>query len=128
MESSAQLPGRPSVLIIEDEVLVSENDQRDGSRTRLRNSGVAFDVQSAHEALRGNGYDLVLLDILLKEKRGSELADILKRNKTPNAFGTGFDKIDPPYDKVPLLVKPFLPEQLGLVAEPLTVSLGIPDL
>ena len=85
-------------------------------------AGCAYDLQSAFQALRGDNYDVVLLDILLNGQKGYELADLLQRNKAPHAFVTGYSKIDPPYDKIPLLIKPFNADQLRLVVHHLVGS------
>ena len=53
--------------------------------------------------------------MLFQGQKGDELADLLQRNKTPHAFVTGYSEIKPPYDKVPLLIKPFSAEQLRLL-------------
>ena len=78
-------------------------------------AGCAHDMESAHQALRSDSYDVVLLDMLLQGQKGDELADLLQRNKTPHAFVTGYGEIKLPYNKVPMLIKPFGAEQLRLL-------------
>ncbi|MGC2454008.1 MAG: response regulator, partial [Pseudolabrys sp.] len=103
----------PSVLIIEDDALVAEMIAEMVSELGYGLAGRAHDTQSAHQALRSDRYDVVLLDMLFQGQ--DELADLLQRNKTPHAFVIGYSEIKPPYDKVPLLIKPFSAEQLRLL-------------
>jgi CheY-like chemotaxis protein len=113
--NSAELSRRPSVLIIEDDALVAEMIAEMVSELGYGLAGRAHDTQSAHQALRSDRYDVVLLDMLFQGQKGDELADLLQRNKTPHAFVTDYSEIKPPYDKVPLLIKPFSAEQLRLL-------------
>jgi CheY-like chemotaxis protein len=105
---------RPSIaapcrlLIVEDDWLISEVIADQVNELNLEVVGVAGTVAEALHFLATEDIDAVLLDMKLHERFAGEVADELQRQGLPFLFVTGYAKaLDPRYDNVPILRKPF---------------------
>lgn len=105
--------GPTRLLIIEDELLIAlmiEEMCREGG---YRISGVAHTDKLAKSELAKDNFDAVLLDVSIDGRYHPETADCLLTKGIPFAFVTGYDHvIDPRHENVPVLQKPFTPDQL----------------
>ncbi len=71
-------------------------------------AGLAFNIESAREAVGRRDYDAVLLDIGLQGGTSFDIADVLLERGVPFAFVTGYhDILEPRHQKVPIVPKPF---------------------
>jgi CheY-like chemotaxis protein len=96
------------VLIVEDDWLISEVLADQVNELNLQVVGVAATVAEALDFLATEDIDAVLLDMKLHERFAGEVAEELQRQGVPFLFVTGYDKaLDPRYDGVPILRKPF---------------------
>ena len=76
-------------------------------------SGIAHTVSVARQQLIERNFDAVLLDIDFGSHHGAELADVLIDTGIPFAILARSDRrFEPRHVSVPLLQKPFKPEQL----------------
>jgi CheY-like chemotaxis protein len=96
------------VLIVEDDWLISETIADQLGELNLKVVGIAATVSEALDFLATEEIDAVLLDMKLHERFAGEVADELQRQGVPFLFVTGYAKaLDPRYDGVPILRKPF---------------------
>jgi DNA-binding response OmpR family regulator len=96
------------VLIVEDDWLISEVLADQVSEMNLQVVGVAATVAEALGFLATEDIDAVLLDMKLHERFAGDVAAELQRQGVPFLFVTGYAKaLDPRYDDVPILRKPF---------------------
>lgn len=101
--------GIRSVLILEDEGLVSllmEDIIRDMGVSSV---DVFADVPSALEAARTGDYDCAVLDLFVGTELSLPVADLLVERGIPFVFATGStpDAIAGDYARRPVLIKPF---------------------
>jgi len=107
------------VLLVEDDRMIAQ-----GLRTALRQDGYAVDHvadgRSAAEALRSTSFDLVLLDLGLPERDGSQVLRELRArgDSTPVIIVTARDEVSDRIDGLDAgaddyIVKPFDLEELG---------------
>ncbi len=103
----------PCILIIEHEHLIAHLIGEIVKGIGYGVSGLAHAVAVARYELAKRNFDAVLLDIGFDGQCGTAIADILIEAGIPFAFLTGYDKgFEPRHMGVPLLQKPFTPEQL----------------
>jgi CheY-like chemotaxis protein len=108
MSKRSSIVGPCRVLIVEDDWLISEVLADQVSELDLEVVGVAATVAEALDFLATEDIDAVLLDMKLHERFAGEVADELQRQGVPFLFVTGYAKaLDPRYDDVPILRKPF---------------------
>lgn len=112
--------GPPRVLIVEDEFLVAmliDDMVRD---LGYAVSAWAPDIQSARQELSKKNFDVVFLDISLDGERCLEIADALLEMAMPFAFVSGYQQtFEERHAPVPLLLKPFMPDQVRALLEQL---------
>ena len=81
------------ILIVEDEEPISNL-----IRMNLTKAGYqcqcAFDGKEAADMMAGNGYDLILLEIMLPKIDGYELLEYAKSMETPVIFITAMDSVE----------------------------------
>jgi CheY-like chemotaxis protein len=108
------------ILVVEDELLVALMIDELIRRFGHIVSGSANTLAAARFELAKRNYDAVLLDINLDNQYHPETADLLLEMGVPFAFVTGYDYVlDPRYEDVPVLCKPFFPADLRLLLEKL---------
>jgi PAS domain S-box-containing protein len=102
------------VLVIEDEPLIAMQMLRDLADAGARVVGPAGNLDAARRLITEAQFDAALLDVNLAGQPVDELAVMLSHRQVPFAFATGYhpDAIPPQFRHRPLLIKPFLPEQL----------------
>lgn len=81
-----------SVLVVEDETLVSLDMARMLESSGARVVGPAASVTEALFAIEENAPDAALLDINLQGEMILPVADLLSHRKVPFAFATGYDR------------------------------------
>ena len=103
----------PHILIIEHQHLIAHLIGELIRGIGYNVSGLAHTaVVARHELIKRN-FDAVLLDIGFDRQYDTAIADVLIEAGIPFAFLTGYDKgFEPRHMRVPLLQKPFTPEQL----------------
>jgi len=96
------------LLIIEDDWLISEALADQLNELNLEVAGIADSVTEALNLLATADIDAALLDMKLHDTFAGEVADALQRQGVPFLFVSGYSKaLDPRYDEVPILRKPF---------------------
>ena len=75
-----------TILLIEDDLFIGEMYSRSLSREGYQVNLVKDGSEGLQEALKGT-YDLILLDVMLPEKRGTEILQTLRggEDKVPNS-------------------------------------------
>jgi len=75
-----------TILLIEDDLFIGEMYSRSLSREGYQVNLVKDGGEGLQEALKGT-YDLILLDVMLPEKRGTEILQTLRggEDKVPNS-------------------------------------------
>lgn len=98
----------PRVLIIEDTVLIAMLLEEIVRECGCEIAGLAFNIESARQAIGRHNYDAVLLDIGLDEGKSFDIADLLLERGVPFAFVTAYhDILEPRHQGVPIVRKPF---------------------
>ena len=113
-EVSASLDAK-TVLVIEDQFLIAIDTEQ-----ALRNAGavdvrLASSVRDAFEMLTSFVPDVVVLDFVLGDGTGSDVAKVLTERQVPFVFATGYGDNVPipgPYRHVPTVRKPFSVDDL----------------
>ena len=111
---SASLDAK-TVLVIEDQFLIAIDTEQ-----ALRNAGavdvrLASSVRDALEMLTSFVPDVVVLDFVLGDGTGSDVAKVLTERQVPFVFATGYGDNVPipgPYRHVPTVRKPFSVDDL----------------
>lgn len=126
--SSSNRIRRPRILIIEDEVLIAVMIEEMIRDMGYRISGMAHDLAVTRKELAKRNFDAVLLDISLQGRHHPEIADYLRETNLPFAFVTGYDYLaEPRHENVPVLQKPFSPDQLRVLLEQLVGPISSSD-
>jgi CheY-like chemotaxis protein len=113
-------PEPPRVLVIEDELLIALSIEEMIREIGYRVSGVAYTVVLARQELAKRNFDAVLCDINIGGQYNLEIADRLIELAIPFAFVTGYDYfVEPRYEKLPILQKPFTALELCTLLESL---------
>jgi DNA-binding response OmpR family regulator len=75
-----------SILLIEDDLFIGEMYSRSLNREGYQVNLVKDGEEGLHEALKGT-YDLILLDVMLPEKKGTEILQALRggEDKVPSS-------------------------------------------
>jgi DNA-binding NtrC family response regulator len=113
-EVSASLDAK-TVLVIEDQFLIAIDTEQ-----ALRNAGavdvrLASSVRDALKMLTSFVPDVVVLDFVLGDGTGSDVAKVLTDRQVPFVFATGYGDNVPipgPYRHVPTVRKPFSVDDL----------------
>jgi CheY-like chemotaxis protein len=102
------MPGVPSVLIVEDEMLVAALMTELVEELGCQVIGPASDVDEALQIAGQTDVDFAVLDINIAGKPSYPVAETLQRRGIPFVFTTGYtvDHIDKTYG-CPVISKPF---------------------
>jgi DNA-binding response OmpR family regulator len=113
----------PRILVIEDEPLIAQMIEEMIQEAGYRVSGVAHNMAMARQEFVKLNFDAVLFDLHIDGRYRPETADFLLDKGVPLAFVTGYDYlVEPRHQTVPVLEKPFTPEQLRALLENLVGS------
>ncbi len=107
-ETPLKVPGRPRVLLVEDEALVAMMVQETLAEFGYQVLGpVCTAAEAARQAKEGH-FEAAVLDINLGDGAVYPIADLLTARGVPFVFVTGYDadSIDPRFRTVPVLQKP----------------------
>jgi DNA-binding NtrC family response regulator len=101
-------------LLIEDEALILLNVKSMLNEMGLEVAGTAAQIDAAIGLAQTGSFDAAIVDINLDGSMTYPVADILKERAIPFAFTTGYGRtaVDNAYAEVPILHKPFSPDQL----------------
>jgi CheY-like chemotaxis protein len=126
---SDQTQNAPRVLIIEDEFLIGEMIHDMVTELGYRVTHVAHRFGSALREISKENFDGALVNIGIDAaKHGTDIADVLIEKGIPFGFVTGFGHaFEPRHEKIPLLQKPFNPDQLRELLETLIGPSGTPN-
>jgi len=117
------LHGPPRILVIEDEPLIALLIEEMVREIGYRISNVSHTIAMARKEISKRNFDAVLLDINISGRNHPELADLMLETGAPFAFVTGYDYlVEPRHQTVPVLEKPFTPEQLRALLKNLVGS------
>jgi CheY-like chemotaxis protein len=102
-------------LLVEDEALILLNVKSMLSDLGWEVAGTAANIDVALSLARSGFFDAAIIDINLDGSMTYPVADILRERAIPFAFTTGYGRmaIDQAYAEVPILHKPFTPDELG---------------
>jgi CheY-like chemotaxis protein len=105
------------LLIIEDEALILLNVTSMLNDMGWEVAGTAGKFDAALELAQTGSFDAAIVDINLDGAMTYPVADVLRQREIPFAFTTGYGRsvIDQSYSEVPILHKPFSPDQLQAV-------------
>ena len=121
--SPPMAPDPPRILVIEDEPLIAQMIEEMVREAGYRVSGVAHTMAMARQELAKRNFDAVLFDLHIGGRYRPEIADFLLDTGVPFAFVTGYDYlVEPRHQTLPVLEKPFAPEQLRALLEKLVGS------
>ena len=107
-------PGKPRVLLVEDEALVAMMVQDSLTEFGFQVIGPVSTASEALAAARDKLFDAAVLDINLGDDLVYTVAEILVKRGVPFVFVTGYDadSIDARFSGVPILQKPIEHEML----------------
>jgi DNA-binding response OmpR family regulator len=105
------------LLLIEDEALILLNVKSMLSDMGWEVAGTAAKIDAALHLAQTGSFDAAIIDINLDGALTYPVADILREREIPFAFTTGYGRtaINHSYSGVPILHKPFSPDQLQAV-------------
>jgi PAS domain S-box-containing protein len=115
-------PPRARVLIVEDEVLVALQLQKDLEDCGYGVTGPARSLKHGQILASGDSFDVALLDVRLGRETSAVIADQLLRKNIPFAFATGysdFAMLPEHLRDVPKLNKPYLVDDVRRIVEDL---------
>jgi CheY-like chemotaxis protein len=109
--------GRPRVLLVEDEVLITLLLQDMLLDLECEIADAPANLHDALSAARTGAFDLALIDLNLRGKWTYPVADILKARQIPFIFVTGYGSaaLEPAYADALVLEKPFHREDLEAI-------------
>lgn len=108
--ADARLAGPNHVLVVEDNMIIALDLEGVLQKLGVGQISMASNVASALEAIAGDRPDFAFLDLNLGEETSLPVAEHLKAEKIPFAFGTGFgDQADLPdhLSDVMIISKPY---------------------
>lgn len=108
---------RARFLLIEDEALILLDVKSMLREMGWEVAGSATKIDAAMRLARTGSFDAAIIDINLDGSMTYPVADILRERAIPFAFTTGYGRtaIDDAYADVPVLHKPFGPDELEAV-------------
>jgi PAS domain S-box-containing protein len=115
-------PPRARVLIVEDEVLVALQLQKDLEDSGFGVIGPARSLRHGQILASGDSFDVALLDVRLGRETSAAIAEHLVRRNIPFAFATGysdFTMLPEHLRQVPKLNKPYIVDDVRKVVEDL---------
>jgi len=113
-EVSASLDAK-SILVIEDQFLIAMDTEQALRRAGATDVRLASSVRGALHALTNFVPDAAVLDFVLADGTGVDVARVLTKLQVPFVFATGYGDGGPipaPYGHVPVVRKPFTVEEL----------------
>lgn len=113
-EVSASLDAK-SVLVIEDQFLIAIDTEQALRKAGAVDVRLASSVRDALQVLASFVPDVVVLDFLLGDGTGADVAKVLTDLQVPFVFATGYGDnvpIPAPYKHVPIVRKPFSVDDL----------------
>jgi CheY-like chemotaxis protein len=124
------MPGDPSfrdraVLVVEDSALIAYELAAAVAALGCAVMGPAATVEGALRLLDGGLPDAALLDVYLDPGTAAPAAEILRAASVPYAVITGYDRrdlVDPVWQGVPHLTKPFRNQQVQALARELLAA------
>ncbi|MBZ9938655.1 response regulator [Mesorhizobium sp. BR1-1-16] len=107
------------LIIVEDEPIIAMMVEEMAIELGWRVEGLADSEAGAAALLNTSKPDLALLDIHLGSDSGLRVAEICRGRGVPVVFMTGYPETDipPRCGDAPILLKPFLPAELGRAAK-----------
>jgi CheY-like chemotaxis protein len=112
------------VLLVEDDPLVAMMLAELLRELDFEVIGTAATVEAALETLNGNAVDVAVLDVQLGYSNSGAIAEACRLRGIPFVFVTGYPPGQFEHTGVPLLSKPFSPEDLRRALESV---LSVPD-
>ena len=115
-------PPRARVLIVEDEVLVALQLQKDLEDSGYGVIGPARSLKHGQILASGDSFDVALLDVRLGRETSAGIAEQLLRRNIPFAFATGysdFSMLPEQLRHVPKLNKPYVVDDVRKIVEDL---------
>ncbi|TGR65500.1 response regulator [bacterium M00.F.Ca.ET.194.01.1.1] len=102
------------IFIVEDEALVAMLMEDIVTDLGHEVSTIASRVQQGCEIARGGDFDVAILDINLDGQTSYPIAEILREQRIPFAFASGYGAkgLDRSYADVPTLSKPYVIEDV----------------
>jgi DNA-binding response OmpR family regulator len=106
---------RCRVLVIEDEYLIADDLRNAISHAGAEVLGPLFSLEEAEARLQSDGFDVVVLDINLRDRMAYTVADKLVELGIPIVFATGYEKSMIPhrFAAVNVWTKPFDYDELA---------------
>lgn len=106
---AASSPGRPRVLVVEDEYLVALLVEDMLRTLGFEVAEIAPNINAATSAAESGAFDVAILDVNLNGSVSNPVAEILSRRKIPFIFATGYGRSGPhqEFSSAPSLQKPF---------------------
>jgi CheY-like chemotaxis protein len=118
-------PQRPRVLVVEDEFLVSIDLQQMLAQLGCEVVGPCGDLESALQAAKARALDLALLDVNIRGRPVTPVADALTARAVPFVFCTGY-RLDPLAGRYPSALRLMKPFQIADLAAALRRVAGAP--
>lgn len=119
---------RPAVLIVEDDALVAMEMEARVSSLGCTVIGPAGTLERARDLIEGSRPDAALLDVNIKGRRVTPIAEILQGEGVPYALVTGYARLpfdEPALQAAPKLSKPISDSELaGLLGQMLDRGRG----
>lgn len=115
------------VLIIEDESLVTMLIEDFLADIGCTVAGIASGLEEAMDKVSSLTFDVAILDVNLNGANTYPVAEVLAKKRIPFVFSTGYggSGLPPVFQQVPILGKPFHPNQLRqALADAMTRSAG----
>lgn len=108
------MPVSRRVLVIEDEALIGMLLEDMLSDLGHEVVGIVSRIEDALSAVRGDSFDLAILDLHLNGHSALPVAEILAERGVPFVFATGYGRRGLPerYAAQPILQKPFAKDDL----------------
>jgi CheY-like chemotaxis protein len=115
------------VLVVEDEILIAMLLSDMLAELGYGVVGPVGDVDRALLAVDAGGFELAVLDVNLKGRQSSAVAEKLKARQVPFMFATGYSFQAPEgFERVPTLQKPFQAHDLHRALEAIRQSVAPP--
>ncbi|MDX1422237.1 MAG: response regulator [Kiloniellales bacterium] len=127
MTDAQPQPARPHVLIVEDELLVSELIAEALAEAGVKSSSAAYSLSEAWSLVERVAFDAAVLDVNVRGDMTAALAEDLRRRGVPIVFVSGYvdwSEHQSRFPGVTLLRKPFRVADLAAAVEALLARGG----
>lgn len=107
------------VLLVEDSMIIALDAEDKLLEMGASRVTLAASNARAKEALKGSEIDLAMLDFNLGDETSLPVAEWLQEQGIPFFFASGYggdDAIPPEFADIPLVIKPYTPEQISKAA------------